>query len=620
MNNLTQNINSRLNLITPLGDKVLLPRSMQGRETISELFSFTITCTSTKNIDIKSLICKTACLELLSSKSDIRYFSGMIISVDIKQEEEGQFYLLKLVPQLTLLNYRTNYRIFQNKTALKIIDEIFSEHGIKDYDHSKVRSVLPVLEYCVQYGESDLEFITRLLRQYGIYYFHIHDKNKHKLILADNKQAYINSQKQAKLAYAHETGIKRWQRSLNFISGKWSLNSHDFSNPNKKLLLNQETIIPIANNKKSEIYEYSNNYIDNSDGEKIAKIRIESVESQYVTVSGESSYASFSLGGIITLDEKSFPYEKGCSYVITSLTHQIEDINLNSSQQFYHNEFQGIDAKQVCRPAPPQKRNVEAGVQLGVITGPKGKDIHTDKYGRMKVQFLWDRVGKLDENSSCWMRSIQQWDGLFRIGTPVIISFINNDLDKPIILGPVNNGNLMPINTLPDNQTQSVLKRRHPTKNKEKLYNELRFEDKENSQLLSMYASKNMSAIIEQDFNQEVKKGNYILKVKGDITIQAEGGITLDAKKAIKIQSADSITLSAKQNITLDAKMAVKHSAGTKLSQQAMEINHQAKTKLAQKALEINHQADIRITSKAALQNVEASGLLTLKGGLIKEN
>ncbi len=616
---------------------------MEGYEGLSCLFHFKLIITSEKILDPQKIIGKKLTLAYNipqdNNSTKPRYFHGIILQFIKWHNTDGLTYCAQLVPQLTLLKFRKNCRIFQNQSVIQIIEQILKENKVSKYDlTSKISSTYKALDYCVQYQESDFSFISRLLEHFGIFYLFEHAKDQHKLIFSDGKQSYSSNTIACKLTPANEVGIQSWQKRSQFFTGKWIINDHDYTNPNKKLLVDIDSKENLANNTSYSVYNYPGLYNDTMAGEKIAKVRLEEQETSALMVEATSTYPHLLVASKLSLDNPLFTEDKGKPYLITSISHYINlDVN-RSSQVIYHNEFTCIPADKTFRPARVTVKPMAPGVQLATVVGEKGKEIYTNKYGEMKVQFVWHREGKNDEHSSCWMRSIQQWEGLLRIGTPVLIGFIDDDLDKPIILGPIHNAGLMPINSMPNEQTQSVLKRRYVKQADEKKYNEIRFQDKIDNQELSVYAAKNHLITVEQDSTQlvkkgnyvltvdekdstqTVKKGNYVLQVKGDITIKADGSITLEAGKAIQIKAGTDMTLSAKKNIEKNAGANINITAKAKLTQNALEINNQAKTKLSHKALEIAHQADIRLTTKAAMQEVGADGILTLKGGIIKEN
>jgi type VI secretion system secreted protein VgrG len=599
MNNNPMNKNLLAQVTTSLGSSVLQLQEMIAFEGISKLFKFDLCLTSEdRRLDINKIISQPISVSVIKP-GEKKYFNAIAYNVAIEERKSGLFYNVQAGPKLAMLQYSKKNRIFQNMDVKSIVKQLLDEYGINDCDLSDLKSTYPVLEYCVQYQESDFDFFSRLLAKYGIFYFFKHSVSKHLLVIADNKQIYFDIYKDIKISGSNGFGIDAWRHSYNFFPGRWTSNDHDFTNPNKKLITQANTS-PAISNDNCEIYEYPGCYQDTQTGAGLVKNRVGFLENSYNIVCGKSQYIDFSSGGKFTVNHKNFPKENGNTYVVVGITHYLRSnlTEVNSTKQsIYENEFSAIPSDVVFKPPYPYDKPITPGVQLATIVGPSGKEIYTDNYGRMKVQFTWDRDGKSDEKSSCWIRAVQQWDGLLRIGTPVLVGFIDNDIDRPIILGPVFNANLMPIDTLPDNQTKSTLKRRYIKKENEKKYNQISFEDKADGQQLNVYAAKDMLITVENDFTNNVNAGNYVLKVKGNITIQAEGGIVLDAKKGIQIKAGESIDISANKNITT--------TAGTSIQN---------------KAKNISNQADIKIESKASMQNIIADGLLTLKGGLIKEN
>ena len=559
-----------------------------GVEKISSPFQFEVEMRSDKAISAtpQEIIGKNMTITLELPENKKRYFSGIISAFSFGKFNEAFTYHVTLIPSLALLRFRKNSRIFQQKTVKQILEQILSEHRISA--QYKINGTLPKIEYCVQYQETDFDFISRLLEQAGIFYCFKHEKNNHKLIFSDNTQIYEESITQAghlssQGSYAQ---LKTWEVNYAFFTGAIAHNAHDFTAPDKKLLSKKTTQKSVGNNPQYEMYIYPGSHNTTQKGETLNTLSLEQHETQAILGHGESTYSTLGPCSTITLDNKQFPSDKNKKYAVIEIHHQL---NMNyEDQMVYHNTFKSIPATTIFRSHLGLQKPHAPSTQLAVIVGPKGKELYTDKYCRLKVHFYWDRDSKKNESSSCWIRTAHHWEGVLRIGTPVIVGFIDDDIDHPIILGPLHDANMMPLYALDGEQTKSAIKRRCPKKDIEKTYNEIRFEDKKDKQELYVYASKDLVITVENDSTQTVKKGNYLLKVKGDVTIQADGAMTFDAKK--------DMTLSA-QNITL-----------------------KAKSKLTQDAANIEHTAKAKIETKASMQNINADGVLTLKGGLIKEN
>lgn len=588
---------------------------LQGKEKLSSLYQFTLkTRYHGKILKPNEIIGKPLTVSLQFGNQQQRYFSGVVAKYTASSRQNGPLYLLEIVPQLWQLQFNRNSRIFQQKSIKDIISQILKEHGI-NFSTSKLTGNYPSLDYCVQFQESDLAFISRLMENTGIFYYFQHQANNHQLLLADSQSTYTENISQAQmvspgLGYPQ---INSWQVEYNFYSGLYTANHHDFTNPDKKLTTGTKAFTAVAGNKNYEIYDYATGHLTTEAGQQISKIGMERAEQNAISGRGSSTYTALTLCGKLSFDSKQLPAEQGNSYMITELNHRLNYDNKEPDTLAYHNEFSCILASATFRPPLNTPMPIAPNLQLATVVGPNGKDIYTDQYGRMKVQFIWDREGKANEKSSCWLRAVQQWDGLLRIGTPVVVGFIDGNLDQPLILGPIFNANLMPLYKLEDSQTKSSLKRRYVKKAEEKTYNEISFEDKKDQQQLHMHATKDlfievehaaMHHIKEGDLSITLDKGKCTIKIKGNVSLQTDGSINVQAAQAINVKSDADINLSGK-NISLDAKMNLQLKAGTKLNQQATEISSTAKAKQA---------------FKAPMQTIQSDGILTLKGGLIKEN
>lgn len=602
-----------ITITSPLAADSIEFISLHGTEKLSALYQFDIKMRyGGKPIKASDIIGKPMIIQLQTAKQPARYFSGIVGSFRYGIADQQALCELQLVPTLWQLQFTRNSRIFQQLSVKSIIGQILQEYGIA-CNTSKLNGTYANLDYCVQWQESDFAFITRLMEQAGIFYYFEHQQNGHQLMLADSINAYKDCLQQARIMSAGQAyaQIISWQVNYNFYAGKCTVNSHDFTNPAKQLSANSKTIKPLAGNDKYEMYTYPTAHLTTEQGTQHSKLNIQQLETQAQLGYGSSTYTELVLCGKLSLDAKQLPAEQGKNHVITELCHQLT--TEGGDGLCYHNQFVSIPAEVVFRPPIITPKPVAPAMQLGTIVGPSGKEIYTDQYGRMKVQFVWDRSGKTDEKSSCWMRAIQQWDGLLRIGTPVVISFVDGDLNQPLIIGPVYNANLMPLYNLSDEQTKSSLKRRLVKKADEKAYNEIRFDDKKDQQELYIHATKDLLIEVENDAIHKIKQGNLtitvdkgkaIITIKGDVSLQTDGTISVNAKQDITMKTSGDLTMSA-NNINLKAQNNLQTKAGAKLTQQALDINTTASAKIQQ---------------KAALQTIQSDGILTLKGGLIKEN
>lgn len=525
-----------------------------------------------------------------------------------------------LRPWLWWLTLGNNNRIFQNLSAQEIVAKVFKDAGFSDYTF-QLKTQPQKREYCLQYNESDFNFVSRLLEQEGIFWFFTHKEGKHTLVLADDNSAFpaISGGKkvkyQATSSGARETGmIRQVELRLQAIA-QGAHPGNDQSEQPKQLI-------------------------------------------------AESDCAALMAGHWFTLaehDDKALNID----WLITAVSHEYDG-------ERYRNRFTAIPKATPYQPRYATPKPFMP-TQTATVVGKNGEENWTDKLGRVKVQFPWDREGKNDETSSCWLRVATAWSGngfgaqfIPRIGQEVVVSFIDGDPDKPLITGCVYNGaNALPY-ALPANQTQSGIKTRS-----EKGFNELRFDDKKDAELLAMQAQKDFQLNILNDSHTtishdeihsvkndrtrtieegnetvtlkkgsrtvkidkgsdmlEVKekrsvtvkgdqehaidgnethkvKGNYTLNVDGNLTIKVSGTLTLESGKTLDIKSGAGLNASASGSMKLDA----------------ASIASEAKSSLTQKAATISQEAKATLTSKAsATQTVDGGGMLVIKGGLVKIN
>jgi len=394
------------------------------------------------------------------------------------------------------------------------------------------------MEYCVQYHETDFNFISRLLEQEGIFYFFRHESGKHTLILADSAEEHQKCPNQD-TARCQLTGgtleeedvitALGWSQELRF--GKYSARDYNYLMPNAALDVEVPTRITLGQGDR-EFYDYPGNYKTRNEGDRYADIRMQTEEAQITVLTGTSNCRSFVSGYRFTLEDYHRDDMNKKPYVLTSIHHNVtESIGASVDEHLfaYTNSFTCIPHDIPYRPLPVSKKPVIVGIQTAVVTGPSGEEIYTDDYGRVKVQFFWDREGKKDDKTSCWIRVGQIWAGqgwggiwIPRIGHEVIVSFIEGDPDRPLITGSVYNAQQTVPYQLPPNATQSGIKSRSSKGGTTDNYNEIRFEDKKGAEQIQVHAEKNMDTSIEADETHDVG-GNRKVHVKGNFTEHIEG-------------------------------------------------------------------------------------------------
>jgi type VI secretion system secreted protein VgrG len=511
MSNLTQD-QRLLSIKSPLAKDELLLTSFEGTEYISDLFEFQIDVLSSNHaIQPETLIGKTVSVTIQNEIK--RSFNGYISCFTYGEVKADNLrsYRMTMVPWLWFLSKNNNHRIFQGKNTKDIITQIFKDLGFNDFDY-KATGNPGVREYCVQYNESDLHFISRLLEEDGIAYYFEQQKEKHVLHIVDEANAY-QACAETDLTYSKgnqpNTQITRWLHKHEFRKGKWSLNDYDFTQPTKSQLQTTASTSKFANVKNYEHYEYSP-YHDFSGIKDLTKKRIETEETPMNVIEASSDCSSFYAGGKFKLSKHAVSSEQG-SYIITVIKHRAVDNSYlagHDSESEYGNSFSCIPEAVHFRPPKTHIKPVMLGPQSAVVVGPAGEDIYIDKYGRIKVQFFWDREGKKDENSSCYLRVVQPWAGsgwgtsfIPRMGMEVIVNFIDGDPDRPLVTGSVYNADNMPPYS---SKTQSGIKTRSSKSGTSSNFNELRFEDKKDNEQIYLHAEKNLDSMVENDESHTV--------------------------------------------------------------------------------------------------------------------
>lgn len=454
----------------------------------------------------------------------------------------------EVVPALWFLSRTSDCRIFQDKSVPDIVKEVLQLHGVTNVQMKLTGSYDP-LDYCVQYRESALDFISRLMEQNGIFFWHEHEMSRHTLVIADDNGSTLAAPFVSDLPITgreDSDAIRRLDEEFAVRSGKWSLRDFNFETPSVDLEVNEPTQIDVEQMKSRERYDYPGLYPDKGLGRTAARLQIEREEAFHRQRRGESGVAGFNAGMRVKIQDIDEP-----EVLITEVRHRAEDYSHWTTQAWgrrtptepsYDNEFVCIPKSVKFRPERVTPKPFVHGPQTAIVTGPSGEEIHTDKYGRVKVQFHWDRLGRKDDKSSCWIRVSQGWAGqswgqihIPRVGHEVIVDFLEGDPDRPIITGRVYNAeNPVPYG-LPANKTQSGIKTNSSKGGGGS--NEYRFEDKKGSEQIYIHAEKDYDTEIE---NNETRKvglkgtGNRTTDIKGDETTTIKGNKTTKVEKNFK--------------------------------------------------------------------------------------
>ncbi|KAA8701975.1 type VI secretion system Vgr family protein [Pseudomonas proteolytica] len=513
---------SRLAKITsPLGPDVLLLNEMGGGEELGRLFSYELQLNSLDaNIDLNQLLGKPMSVGLQLADGGERYFHGIVARCS-QNIDQGQFasYQVTLRPWLWLLSRTSDCRIFQNLSIPQIIKQVFRDLGFSDFEDALSRPYRE-WEYCVQYRETSFDFVSRLMEQEGIYYFFRHEQDRHVLVLADAYGAHTTVPGYTSVPYYPKDEQQRerdhmhnWHLAQQVQPGSLELNDYDFQRPSASIDVRSAMPRPHTAGDYP-LYDYPGTYVKSEDGEHYARTRIEALKTLHEQVEfsgnarGLGSGHLFSLTGFSRRDQNREYLILAARYYITQ--ERLESGGGAASAQF-DSSLTCIDAQQSFRPLANTHRPIVKGPQTALVVGPKGEEIWTDQYGRVKVHFYWDRHDQSNENSSCWIRVSQSWAGknwgsmqIPRIGQEVIVSFLEGDPDRPIITGRVYNAEQTVPYDLPENATQSGMKSRSSKGGSPANFNEIRMEDKKGLEQLYIHAERNQDIVVEVDESHSV--------------------------------------------------------------------------------------------------------------------
>jgi len=511
---------------TPLGADVLAVRSIALQESISRLFSIEAELASEDGkVDFDKVIGHNVSLRLELPQKATRYFNGYV-SRFVQVGNAGAYasYRATIVPWLWFLTRTSDCRIFQEKSAPDIIEEVFKGHGFNDYK-PKLTGTYAKREYCVQYRETDFNFVSRLMEQEGIYYYFEHENGKHTLILADSTSAHSAFPNYDEITFNPiKRGVDGREMILDWTMEKevqpvaTALQDFDFKKP-KTSLLSSTNVTRKYGMAQFEIYDYPGEYVEHDNGQRLADVRLAELQTQYETLHGQASARGMAAG--CTFKLKSHPRaDQNRDYLITGVSLHVDAGEFQSGGkaegEFFSCNFTCIDKTQQFRPARLTPKPIVQGPQTAMIVGPKGEEIYTDKYGRVKVMFHWDRYSKADENSSCWIRVSSEWAGkkwgsihLPRIGQEVIVEFLEGDPDQPIITGRVYNGDAMPPYDLPAEKTKTTLKSNSSKGGQG--FNEIRFEDKKGSEELFIHGEKDQEIRIKNNCTEWIGKDRHLI-------------------------------------------------------------------------------------------------------------
>lgn len=572
--------------LSPLGEDALLFRRLRAREELGRLPEYRLELlrpSENEPIEAAALLGQRANLRIQISGSVFRYINGVVTRFEQGGGTGGfDIYHLEMHPWLWHLTLGADCRIFQDKSVIEILDSIFHEYDSSSQIDKRLTGDFRKRPFTVQYRESDFAFASRLMEEEGIYYYFKHAMDKHTLVLCNDSGGH-DSVECSSLAWApkqkgkqlRQDVIKRWSRTHSLRSLKFT--HTDFA-PDKPTMNLQGSALRSARYPKPndlEVFDYPGAYEDLAmggggsatlaEGKLLAQLRVDAFESGHVVATGLTPYRHMAAGVTFAFADHQ---DKG-DYLVSQVDYEVEyggyESDADDARFSYDCRFTAVPKDIKFQPQPISVRPAIQGPQTATVVGPGGDEIHTDKYGRVKLQFHWDRVGTKNEKSSCWVRVSHPWAGkqfgmiaLPRIGDEVVVDFLEGNPDRPLITGRVYNGDNMPPYALPAQQTVSGIKTQSSKGGGLGNFNELRFDDKKGDEYVWLQAEKDFHRLVKNDAYDSIGKNLSVdIGENASHAIGANVAVTIGKDTSVSIGKDTHLTLAGDMNLDLAGALGV---------------------------------------------------------------
>lgn len=664
--------NRPMRVKTALGEDALLLARLSGVEGVSIPFAFRLDLLS-ENAEVAAddVLRTPAAVTLRLGDDSERVVHGLVRRfVQLGQSEELTAYRAEIVPWLWFLSLSRESRIYQNLSVPEIVEQVFRDRGQADFELRLVKSY-PPREFCVQYRETHLDFVSRLLAEEGIFYFFEHSADRHLLVLADSNGAAQPCPGIPTARMAPQSGeggddvVTELRREHRARPGKIALRDYDFLQPS----LDLESAI--ADEEPEEVYDYPGGYTQPDEGERYARLRLEAQAARREVVRGEGTCRGFASGCRFDLKEHYRP-DANQAYLLLRVRHTASAgdwRSWNDTPMDYRNRFVAVPHGVPWRPGRATRRPFVRGSQTALVVGPAGEEVWVDSHGRIKVQFYWDRVGRKDENSSCWIRVAQPWAGkgygaiqIPRIGSEVVVEFLEGNPDRPLVTGCVYNADQTPPFTLPGAGIQMGMKSRSSPGGGGN--NEISMTDTKGKEMMNIHAQYDMVTKVEHDDTQTVVNdrtvtvdGKHTETIKKDTTIKVtEGNLSHDVVAGTSthhVKGAVSESYEATQATTVKGDITIisqtggiaiaadaQHiyikgttsiqlrvgasmiwmDAGGQIGIEGVNVSIKGSTSVTIKGGTVHSEADSQHQTKGAIVLSEGSATNTVKGGMVMLN
>jgi type VI secretion system secreted protein VgrG len=628
--------NRPVTVTSALGADVLLFRRMQCSEALGRLFEFRVELASARaDIATGDVLGKELAVTLDLEEGAERHFHGIVTRFAYVGWRDGMPAWEAVVhPALWLLTRSSNCRIFQEKTTLDIVKAVCGDGaygGLVKIDAGKLSSTPARREFCVQYRESDFEFVSRLLEEEGIYYYFRHEAGAHTMVLADSYGAHANAAGYATLPFwdeqqgrrAPEKSVTRMWPAGAVQAAEYALNDYDFEQPaavrSGGLLVKSAIAAPFTSQRFRQ-YDYPGRYRAAGAGDARARARMESLHGQGEQVDGATNARGIGAGVLFKLAEHPRA-DQNREFLVTAADIEFASSLYGSGAAQegtfeFQCTFRAVGKEHSYRPPRIARKPLVQGPQTAIVVGKAGEEIWTDRHGRIKVQFHWERDRKDNETSSCWVRVQQGWAGkgwgtmfIPRIGMEVVVSFLEGDPDQPLVTGCVYNADTVPPYELPANQTRSTI-RTNSSKGGGG-YNEIRFEDKKGSEELYIQAEKDCNRVVK---NNDTLKVGFEKKDKGDQTVAIchDQSVDVGNDRTVHVVNDETVAIDANQKVKVGKTIVVEAGTSIELKVGGSSVKIEP-AKITIKSAQIAIEAD-------GMMSIKAGGVLTVEGALVKIN
>jgi len=566
-----------ISVTTSLGEEALVFRRMVGREQLGRPFKFVIDLLANdEQFILESVLGLPITVGLEVADEATRYFNGVVSDFSLVGRD-GRYahYQATARPWLWFLSRSSDCRIFQNMTVPDIIKQVCMDHGFSDIE-DELSETYAEREFCVQYRETAFDFISRLMEDEGIYYYFAHEAEKHSLVLCDSYGSHGPVEGYEEIRYLPPTAdardnehISQWQLAQGVQPGGLALSDFDFTRPRAGLGV-KSSVARGGGMASFELYDYPGGYSDAELGERSARLRIEGLHAQFERINAAGNARGIQAGALFSLTE--FPREdQNREYLVARVDFELEESVRETGQpaagQTFRSEFQLLESQTPFRSPHDTERPIVRGPQTALVVGKEGEKIWTDEYGRVKVQFHWDRYGEADENSSCWVRVSQawagkQWGAMFipHVGQEVIVDFLEGDPDRPLITGRVYNADNLPPLALSEGQHKSIIR--------DDYGNEIIFDGTPDDEHIELRSPHFESALILGRSTQLVTTSDDWVRTMGDTKSERYGdslsfvygfshGFTFGGSTSVFVGASASLWIGGSLDITVGAKLSL---------------------------------------------------------------